>query len=150
MGVVYVIGAVAACSGLLFGFDTGAISGALLFIRPEFNLPPIMVGVVTSAALAGAASGSIFGGALADRIGRRAVILVTGVLFCVGSVLSALAPSAGWLVLSRLIIGVAIGIASFVAPMYLSEISPPRTRGLIVALNQLAITLGILASSVVD
>lgn len=150
MGLVYVIGAVAACAGLLFGFDTGAISGALLFIRPEFGLTPLMVGVVTSAALAGACAGSVVGGGLADRTGRRTVILITGVLFCVGSILSALAGSATWLVLSRLIIGVAIGIASFVAPMYLSEISPPRSRGLIVALNQLAITLGILASYVVD
>jgi sugar porter (SP) family MFS transporter len=149
MGIIYVIGAVAACAGLLFGFDTGAISGALLFIRPEFRLSPLQVGVVTSAALAGATAGSVIGGALADRIGRRSVILITGVLFCVGSILSALSASAGWLALSRLIIGVAIGIASFVAPMYLSEISPPRNRGLIVALNQLAITLGILASYVV-
>lgn len=150
MGVVYLIGAVAACAGLLFGFDTGAISGALLFIRPEFRLSPLLVGVVTSAALAGATVGSVGGGALADRIGRRAVILITGVLFCIGSVLSAASSSPAWLILSRLIIGVAIGVASFVAPMYLSEISPPRRRGLIVALNQLAITLGILASYGVD
>lgn len=150
MGMVYVIGAVAACAGLLFGFDTGAISGALLFIRPEFHLSPLLVGVVTSAALAGAAAGSVGGGGLADRIGRRTVILITGALFCIGSIFSAVAASAAWLVLSRLIIGVAIGVASFVAPMYLSEISPPRSRGLIVALNQLAITLGILASYVVD
>ncbi|HEX4740865.1 MAG TPA: sugar porter family MFS transporter [Caulobacteraceae bacterium] len=150
MGIVYVIGAVAACAGLLFGFDTGAISGALLFIRPEFHLSPLLVGVVTSAALAGASAGSVGGGALADRIGRRTVILITGALFCIGSTLSAVAASAAWLVISRLIIGVAIGVASFVAPMYLSEIAPPRSRGLIVALNQLAITLGIFASYIVD
>lgn len=148
--MVYVIGAVAACAGLLFGFDTGAISGALLFIRPEFHLSPLLVGVVTSAALAGAAAGSVGGGRMADRLGRRTVILITGALFCVGSILSACAASAAWLILSRLIIGVAIGVASFVAPMYLAEISPPRSRGLIVALNQFAITLGILASYVVD
>jgi sugar porter (SP) family MFS transporter len=150
MGLVYVIGAVAACAGLLFGFDTGAISGALLFIRPEFHLTPLLVGVITSAALAGAAGGSVVGGALADRIGRRTVILITAGLFCVGSLLSAVSASPAGLIFSRLIIGVAIGVASFVAPMYLSEISPPRTRGFIVALNQLAITLGILASYVVD
>jgi MFS transporter, SP family, galactose:H+ symporter len=150
MGIVYVIGAVAACAGLLFGFDTGAISGALLFIRPEFSLSPLQVGVVTSAALAGATAGALGGGALADRIGRRTVILVTSVLFAIGAILSALAASAAWLIVGRLIVGVAIGFASFVAPMYLSEIAPPQSRGFIVALNQLAITLGILVSYVVD
>ncbi|HEY2050445.1 MAG TPA: sugar porter family MFS transporter, partial [Caulobacteraceae bacterium] len=150
MGIVYVIGAVAACAGLLFGFDTGAISGALLFIRPEFSLSPLQVGVVTSAALAGATAGAIGGGALADRIGRRTVLLITSVLFAIGAILSGLAASAAWLIVGRLIVGVAIGFASFVAPMYLSEISPPSSRGLIVALNQFAITLGILASYIVD
>lgn len=150
MPPIYLIAAVAACAGLLFGYDTGAISGAILFIRGDFGLTPIRVGFVTSIALAGAAAGSAAGGWLADRIGRRHVIIVTATLFVAGSLLSAFAPTAGWLAASRVIVGMATGVASFVAPMYLSEIAPPQIRGRLVALNQVAVTVGILASYLVD
>ncbi len=150
MTFVYIVAAVAACAGLLFGYDTGAISGAILFVRPEFGLSPALVGIVTSVALAGATAGSLAGGWLADRFGRRHVIIVTALLFAGGSVLSAFAASVGWLIGSRVLIGIATGVASFVAPMYLSEIAPPRVRGSLVALNQLAVTIGILASYVID
>jgi len=149
MSPIYLIATVAACAGLLFGYDTGAISGAILFVRGEFGLTPLWVGLVTSIALAGAAAGSAAGGSLADRIGRRHVIIVTATLFVVGSLLSAFAPSAGWLAASRVIVGMATGVASFVAPMYLSEIAPAQIRGRLVALNQVAVTVGILASYLV-
>ena len=150
MAFVYLVAVVAACAGLLFGYDTGAISGAILFIRHDFRLSPILVGVVTSVALAGATLGSAGGGWLADRFGRRHVIIVTALLFAAGSILSALSLTVGWLIGSRIIIGIATGIASFVAPMYLSEIAPAGIRGSLVALNQLAVTVGILASYLVD
>jgi len=144
MSFVYLVAVIAACAGLLFGYDTGAISGAILFVRAEFRLSPASVGIVTSVALAGATLGSVAGGWLADRFGRRHIIIVTALLFAGGSVLSALAASVDWLIASRIIIGIATGIASFVAPMYLSEIAPPSVRGSLVALNQLAVTVGIL------
>ena len=150
MRFVYLVAAVAAFAGLLFGYDTGAISGAIVFVRRQFGLSPILVGVVTSVALGGAAAGSLAGGWLADRFGRRHVILATAVLFVAGSILSSLSASVGWLIGSRVLIGIATGVASFVAPMYLSEIAPPKVRGAMVALNQLAVTVGILASYLVD
>ncbi len=150
MAFVYVVAAVAACAGLLFGYDTGAISGAILFIRSDFGLTPIVVGIVTSVALAGATIGSCAGGWLADRFGRRHVIIGTALLFAVGSILSALSFSIAWLIGSRILIGIATGVASFVAPMYLSEMAPSRIRGSLVSLNQLAVTVGILASYIVD
>lgn len=150
MAFIYLVAVVAACAGLLFGYDTGAISGAILFVRADFALSPILVGLVTSVALAGATLGSAGGGWLADRFGRRHVIIVTAVLFAAGSILSALAASVGGLIASRILIGIATGVASFVAPMYLSEIAPPHIRGSLVALNQLAVTVGILASYLVD
>jgi sugar porter (SP) family MFS transporter len=150
MRFIYLVGMIAACSGLLFGYDTGAISGAILFIKQEFSLSPILVGIVTSVVLAGASAGALVGGWVADRFGRRHVILGTAVVFVVGSGLSAVAMSVGWLIGARVIVGIAIGIASFVAPMYLSEIAPPEHRGSMVALNQLALTFGILCSYVVD
>jgi sugar porter (SP) family MFS transporter len=150
MGFVYLVAIVAACAGLLFGYDTGAVSGAIVFVRQEFRLTPLMVGVVTSIALAGASAGAAAGGSVADRFGRRHVIIGTAVLFILGSIGSAFSPSVDWLIASRVVIGIATGVASFVAPMYLSEMAPPKVRGSMVACNQLAVTIGILASYLVD
>jgi sugar porter (SP) family MFS transporter len=135
--------------GLLFGYDTGVISGALLFLKNDFGLSANGQAVLTSIALIGAAAGSVFGGSLADRFGRRLVLLALAALFIFGSLLCAFAGALGTLVLARLIIGVCIGIVSFVAPLYIAEIAPPERRGALVSLNQLAITLGILGSYLV-
>ncbi|MFO1069920.1 MAG: sugar porter family MFS transporter [Geminicoccaceae bacterium] len=144
-----VMAGLAALGGLLFGYDTGVISGALLFIRQEFAMSPTMEGMVAAIALAGAAAGALVGGALSDRFGRRLVILGTALLFVVGALLSAGAGSLGLLLLGRLVTGIAIGIASMLTPLYLAEIAPSANRGALVSLNQLAITVGILVSYLV-
>jgi len=144
------IAAIAALCGLLFGYDTGVISGALLFIRKDFVLSPLMQGVVTSAVLAGAALGAGFSGRLADRFGRRRMILAVALLFFLASLLTSLAPDVSWLAAGRILVGLAIGVCSYTGPLYISEIAPAQNRGALVSLNQLLITIGILVSYLVD
>ncbi len=145
----YLIASVAALGGLLFGYDTGVISGALLFIRQVMTLSPTMQGVVVAIALAGAAVGAAVAGYISDRVGRRPVILGAGLLFIAGAVVSAIAQDVTVLMAGRLLVGMAIGVASMLTPLYLAEISPARDRGAIVSLNQLCITAGILVSYLV-
>jgi len=145
----YLIASVAALGGLLFGYDTGVISGALIFIRHVMSLSPTMQGVVVAIALAGAAVGAAIVGYLSDRAGRRRVILGAGLLFILGAVISAMAPGVAVLVIGRFFVGLAIGVASMLTPLYLAEISPAQDRGAIVSLNQLCITAGILVSYLV-
>jgi MFS transporter, SP family, galactose:H+ symporter len=145
----YVIAAVAALGGLLFGYDTGVISGALLFIRQVMHLSPTLQGVVVAIALAGAALGAAVAGQLSDRFGRRRLILTAGLLFIAGAVIAAVAQDVIILLLGRFLVGLAIGVASMLTPLYLAEISPARDRGAIVSLNQLCITGGILVSYLV-
>ena len=143
------IAATAALGGLLFGYDTGVISGALLFLRDAFQLSPFMQGVLTSIALAGAALGAAAAGDLADRFGRRPIILVTALIFVLGSLVSAFATSLTVLLLGRLLVGLGIGVSSMLAPLYLAETAPAETRGAMVSLNQLMITVGIVVSYLV-
>jgi MFS transporter, SP family, galactose:H+ symporter len=145
----YLIASVAALGGLLFGYDTGVISGALLFIRQVMSLSSTLQGVVVAIALAGAAIGAAVAGQLSDRAGRRRVILGAGLLFIAGAVISAVAQGISILLLGRFLVGLAIGVASMLTPLYLAEISPARDRGAIVSLNQLCITAGILVSYLV-
>jgi MFS transporter, SP family, galactose:H+ symporter len=140
----------AALGGFLFGYDTGVISGALLFLSTTFALSTEMQSVVTSAVLAGAFVAAGFGGWLADRFGRRFVMLDLALLFIIGALLSALAGSVNALLVGRILIGMCVGVVSFVAPLYIAEIAPPQHRGKLVSLNQLAITIGILVSYIVD
>ncbi|MGD0635255.1 MAG: sugar porter family MFS transporter [Beijerinckiaceae bacterium] len=144
------VAAIASLGGLLFGYDTGVISGALLFIKQELGLGPTMQGLTTAIVLLGATLGAAFGGALADRYGRKAVIIGTAVLFTLGALLSAIAPALWVLILARAIVGLAIGVASMLTPLYLAEMAPAEKRGAVVSLNQLCITIGILASYFVD
>lgn len=145
----YLIAAVAALGGLLFGHDTGVISGALIFIRHVMSLSTTMQGVVVAIALAGAAIGTAMVGYLSDRAGRRRVILGAGLLFIAGAAISAAAPDVVVLAIGRFLVGLAIGVASMLTPLYLAEIAPTRDRGAIVSLNQLCITAGILVSYLV-
>jgi SP family galactose:H+ symporter-like MFS transporter len=141
---------VAAIGGALFGYDTGVISGAILFIRPAFGLTTSQVELVVSAVLIGATVGAIASARVTDRLGRRAVLLAAAGSFVIGAIGSALAPDATFLILARLLVGVAIGVASYAVPLYISELSPANSRGWLVSLNQLAITLGIVCSYGVD
>jgi MFS transporter, SP family, galactose:H+ symporter len=147
---ITLIAAVAALGGLLFGFDTGVIAGAMLFIVPDFSLGPAQQGLVVSAVTFGALFGALAGGTSSDKMGRRRTNIVAGVSFIAGSLLSATAPNVGVLVASRVIIGLGIGLTSVAAPMYIAELAPARNRGKLVSLFQLAITAGILVSYLVD
>jgi MFS transporter, SP family, galactose:H+ symporter len=141
---------VAAIGGALFGYDTGVISGAILFIRPAFGLGTSQVELVVSAVLIGATLGAIASARVTDRLGRRAVLLAAATSFAIGAIGSAFAPNTTVLVLARVLVGAAIGVASYAVPLYISELSPANARGWLVSLNQLAITLGIVSSYGVD
>jgi SP family galactose:H+ symporter-like MFS transporter len=147
---VYVAVGIAAVGGLLFGYDTGVISGAILFIKQQFSLSATMEEVVVSAVLVGAVMGAAIGGALTSRFGRRSMIILAGIIFTVSAVGTALAPAVSWLIAARVVSGIAIGIASFISPMYIAEIVPADVRGSLVAVNMLAITSGIVIAYLVD
>ncbi|QEC53100.1 sugar porter (SP) family MFS transporter [Anseongella ginsenosidimutans] len=137
---------VAALGGLLFGFDMAVISGVLPFVREQFSLSPLREGWFVSSALVGCIAGVAFSGELSDRLGRKKMLLLSAVLFLLSAIGACLAPGFSFLVISRIAGGLGVGIASSVAPLYISEISPARIRGRLVTFYQLAITLGILAA----
>jgi SP family sugar:H+ symporter-like MFS transporter len=139
-----------ALGGLLFGYDTGVISGAILFISDDFGLSPFMQGAVVASLLLGAMLGAGLAGPLSDRMGRRRLIMVAAVTFTIGALGAAAAPGAGALVAARFVIGLAVGSAALVVPLYLSEIAPTEIRGAIASLNQMMIVIGILAAFVVN
>jgi len=147
---VYLATAISALGGLLFGYDVGVISGAILFIKQEFSLSPTMEEIVVSSVLLGSLAGAAIGGVLADRLGRRKLLIVTAIVFGCGAIGAALAPGTITLVTARLVAGMAIGIASFVAPLYISEIAPVAIRGKLVSINQVALTSGIVISYLID
>lgn len=144
--LVIVIAAIASTGGLLFGFDTGVISGALPFLKQSFNLTSNQEEWVTTAALIGAVLGALSSGRLTDIFGRKKVILITAVIFAVGSILTGAASNPGFLAGARILLGVAIGVSSFTVPLYIAEISPTKTRGAMVSSFQLMITIGIVVS----
>lgn len=143
---LYVIAIIASLGGLLSGYDTGVISGALLFINENWNLNDTSQGILVSSVLIGAVIGAATNGILADIFGRKKIIMATAVIFVFGSIMCAFAPNIIVLILSRMFIGLAVGIVNFVVPLYISEISPKNLRGTLVSLYQWAITAGILFS----
>jgi SP family galactose:H+ symporter-like MFS transporter len=147
---VYVAVGVAAIGGLLFGYDTGVISGAILFIQKQYGLSSTMEEVVVSSVLVGAIIGAVIGGALTDKYGRRKMIILAGIIFTISAIGTAFSPSVTWLITGRVISGIGIGIASFISPMYIGELVPAKVRGSLVAVNMLAITTGIVVAYLVD
>ena len=145
--LVYFFGAL---GGMLFGYDTGVISGAILFITPALGLTPFLEGLVVASLLLGAAAGAGSAGPLSDRLGRRNLILIAAVIFTIGALGAGLAPGVGTLVLFRVVLGIAVGAAALIVPLYLSEIAPTEIRGAISSLNQLMITVGILLAFIVN
>jgi sugar porter (SP) family MFS transporter len=145
-----VIAIAAALGGLLFGYDTSVISGAILFVRQQFRLTPVETEVAVSIVLAGAAIGAGFAGSFGDRYGRKPVLIVNAVLFGVFAVLTGMANGLLLFLSARFVIGVAVGVASMLTPLYIAELAPPRIRGALVTLNQLAIVTGIVVAYYVD
>jgi sugar porter (SP) family MFS transporter len=144
---IYFFGAL---GGVLFGYDTGVISGALLFIPNDFKLSPFLQGAIVAGLLLGAMIGAAFAGRLSDRLGRRRLILTAAAVFIAGALICAFAPTVAILVAGRVILGLAVGSAALVVPLYLSEIAPTEVRGAITSLNQLMIVSGILVAFIVN
>lgn len=140
------IAAVAAFGGLLFGFDTAVIAGTLPSLRTFFQLDDTTIGLVVAAAAIGSIPGALLSGRLSDRYGRKKIMMLTAILFIIAGAGSGIANSITELVIYRIIGGVAIGMASALAPVYISEIAPPEYRGRLGMLQQLAIVVGILCS----
>ena len=143
---VYLPAAVAAIGGLLFGFDTAVINGAIVFLKSQFGLSDSETEIAASSLLLGCIVGASLAGFTSDRFGRKRVLLAAAALFTLSSLGSALPRDLTQFVIARVIGGLAIGIASTLSPLYIAEISPAKSRGLMVSLNQLAIVIGILLS----
>lgn len=139
-----------ALGGLLYGYDMGVISGALLFIKDDIPLNSFTEGLVVASMLIGAIFGSGASGPMSDRLGRRRVVFIIAIIYIVGALILALAPSMPVLVIGRLVIGLAVGGSTAIVPVYLSEMAPTEQRGSLSSLNQLMITIGILSSYLIN
>ena len=145
-----VVSVVACLGGLLFGYDTGVVNGSLRPMSEALGLDALGQGVATSSLVFAAAIGALLGGRLSDRHGRRAVLVALAVLFFVGAVVLVAAPGLGVLVAGRVLLGLAVGGASTVVPVYLAELAPHEIRGSISGRNEVAIVVGQLAAFVVN
>src|SRR3984885_16129363 len=143
------VSSIAALGGVLYGYDMGIIAAALIFVKRSFALSTLMQELVVSIVLIGAMIGAITAGAIADRIGRRATLVWAAAIFILGSVLSPLAPNVCVLIVARAIIGIGIGFTSVTAPVYVSELAPPQSRGMLIGLYQFALTVGIALANLV-
>ena len=148
-GFIWKVSFIAGLGGILYGYDMGIIAAALIFVRDSFRLSTRMEEVVVSVVLIGAMLGALVGGSIADRIGRRATLVWGGGMFIVGSILAPLSPNVATLVVARALLGMAIGFTSVTAPVYVSELAPPQSRGTLIGLYQFALTTGIVLANVV-
>lgn len=142
-GLIYAFGAF---GGFLFGYDIGIINGALPGIKDTWEISPLLEGTITSILFLGAMIGAVSMAPLADKLGRKMMILITSIIFAIGSLACAFSGTPEILIVSRFILGISVGSASALVPMYMGEISPPAVRGKISGLNQLMITVGMLIS----
>jgi sugar porter (SP) family MFS transporter len=143
------VSSMAALGGVLYGYDMGIIAAAEIFVKRSFALSTVVEELVVSIVLIGAMIGAIVGGAVADQIGRRATLVWAAGIFIVGSLLAPLATSTVVLIVARAIIGLGIGFTSVTAPVYVSELAPPQSRGMLIGLYQFALTLGIALADLV-
>lgn len=139
-----------ALGGLLFGYDTGVIAGAQIFIQEELKLNESQIGFVVSCVLIGAVIGAVLISPLADKYGRKKMMMVTAFIFFIGAIGCGLAPDVIVLNISRLFLGIAVGGASALVPMYLAELAPAKDRGRLTALNQLMIMTGMLIAYIAN
>ncbi len=135
---------VATLGGLLFGYDTAVIAGAIGFLQKKFALGPALEGWAASCALLGCVIGVSISGIFSDRFGRKRLLILSGILFGASAIGTALPPNLTWFVIFRTIGGIGVGAASMASPMYIAEIAPARIRGRMVSVNQLAIVSGML------
>ena len=147
---LYFICLIATMGGLMFGFDVAIISGAVPFIQPYFHWNELQLGWGVSSLLVGAMAGAFGSGVLSDMYGRRKVLIFVALFFAVSCAFTALATSSVIFISARLFGGLAVGAASVLSPMYVAEVAPPKKRGMLVAIYQLAIVLGILCSYTIN
>ncbi|NJX14411.1 sugar porter family MFS transporter [Tamlana crocina] len=140
---IYIVTITAALGGLLFGYDTAVIAGAIGFLQTKFQLSAAMTGWAASSAIWGCVFGAMVAGYVSDRYGRKKVLLITAILFSISAIGSAIPNTLTQFVIARFIGGVGVGAASMLSPLYISEIAPAKKRGMLVTLYQLAIVLGI-------
>lgn len=140
---------IAALGGVLYGYDMGIIAAAVIFVKHSFSLSTLMEELVVSVVLVGAMAGALVGGAVADWIGRRATLVWAGGIFIAGSILAPISPNVMVLIVARAIIGLGIGFTSVTAPVYVSELAPPQSRGMLIGLYQFALTVGIALADLV-
>lgn len=153
--MVYLIAAISAITGFLFGYDEGIISGTLHVLIKEFSMNHVQTGIVTSALPFGAIFGSILlgfilAGRYAQRIGRKPLLFVVASLYMLGGIVVSIAPNMAIIIVARVILGLAIGAGAVIAPLYISETAPASIRGRLITIYQLAITLGILLSFITN
>lgn len=145
-----VIAAAAALGGLLLGYDTSVVAGAILFVREHFHLSSVATETAVGIILAGAIVGASIAGRLADKMGRKPILVVSAVGFGIFAVLTGLANNLAVFLIGRFLIGVSVGIASILTPLYIAELAPSRIRGALVTLNQLAMEIGVATAYCVD
>ncbi|MDQ0918397.1 MFS family permease [Paenibacillus sp. V4I5] len=143
MKFVTLVSMVAALGGLLFGFDTAVVSGAIGFMKERFDLSEVEVGWAVSSLIIGCIVGAAGSGMLGDRFGRKKVLIMAAILFIIGSIGSAIPDTFTGYIIARIIGGLGIGITSTLCPLYNAEIAPAKYRGRLVALNQFATVTGI-------
>jgi sugar porter (SP) family MFS transporter len=140
---------IAGLGGILYGFDMGVIAAALVYVRDSFHLSTLMQEVLVIAVLIGVMIGALVGGTIADRIGRRKTLVWGAILFITGSVVAPLSPNVYVLFVARALLGIAVGFTSVTAPVYVSELAPPQSRGMLIGLYQFALTSGIALADLV-
>lgn len=141
---------VIALGGLLFGYDSGVISGALPSMTKDFNLDAIHSGMVVSSLVVGAAIGALSAGRVSDRFGRRPVLIAASAIFVLGAIIAAFSPNVPVMIVARVILGLGVGTASNIVPVFISELAPAHIRGRLVSLNQLMIVTGIMIAYIAN
>ncbi|MBO6070102.1 MAG: sugar porter family MFS transporter [Succinivibrionaceae bacterium] len=147
---VFLVCFTAAMAGLVFGIDIGVIAQAKDFIKQDLQVDDTVISWVVGSMMGGATAGAMVSGILTRRLGRKVSLLLSGICFVLGSLFCAISTSGAMLIVSRIIVGLSVGIASFTAPLYLSEVAPKSIRGTMITMYQLLITAGILASFLIN
>lgn len=147
---VTLVSLVSALGGFLFGYETVVIAGALGLVKTQFGFGAVMEGWFVTSGLFGCAAGVLIAGRLCDTLGRKPVMLIAGLLLGLCALVCALAGSADWVIVGRIIGGLGVGVASIVSPLYISEVAPPEARGRLVSLFQLTICIGIVSAMVTN